>query len=99
MALRRGTNPGIVLVCALGLAMALPAAGIAGGGKLRDAVVPSDLLSQAQANPDQLFHVIVQGGDGASSGAVAQDVATANVKLSPSGRANRVCQLIYLPLL
>jgi serine protease AprX len=85
MALRRGT--GFALVCALGLAAAFPAAGIAGGGEQREAAVPSDLLSQAQANPDQLFHVIVQGGEGASSGVVAQDVATANGKLKQKFRS------------
>jgi serine protease AprX len=81
MTLRRGKNPGIALVCALGLALALPAAGIAGEGGQRDAIVPSDLLAQAQANPDQLFHVIVQGDDGASSSSVAQEVAARNGKL------------------
>jgi serine protease AprX len=45
------------------------------------AVVPSSLLAQATANPNQIFHVIVQGTKGNSSRTIAQDVTTQNGKL------------------
>jgi serine protease AprX len=45
------------------------------------ALVPASLLAQAQAHPDQLFDVIVQGDDGKSSSDVASDVASENGKL------------------
>jgi serine protease AprX len=45
---------------ALALSVIIPAAGIAGPEKTR-ALVPSDLISDAQAEPDKIFKVVVQG--------------------------------------
>ncbi len=89
MTLRRGggigrfrgsTGLGVALTCAAAIALALPAAGLADGGQA-DAQVPSDLLAQAQASPDQLFHVVVQGGRSDSSDAVAQQVTDRHGKV------------------
>ena len=55
----KGGRSGIALV-ALALSMVIPAAGIAGSDKTR-ALVPSDLISEAQAEPDKIFKVVVQG--------------------------------------
>src|SRR5919201_5713897 len=80
MGLRRvggiGGIRGGVLVCSAAAAFVAPAAGAARPA----AAVPQDLLAQAQASPDQLFHVIVQGGRGDSSDAVAGTVAAENGK-------------------
>src|SRR5712691_9670549 len=78
---RGGALRGVALLGALALALAVPAAGMAGGGSGQPAQVSPDLLAQAQANPDQLFHVIVQGDKSDSSDAVAQKVAAGNGKL------------------
>ena len=62
-------------------ALALPAAGVAAPpSPLRPsgAVVPAALLAQAQANPTQVFHVIVQGTSGVKSSSVASDAASEN---------------------
>jgi serine protease AprX len=68
-------------------ALAVPAAGIAGpNGPVSGstAFVPAALLAQAQANPNQLFHVIVQGRRGVRSNSVASDVT------AESGRSRHV---------
>ena len=68
-------------------ALAVPAAGIAGPARpiaSNTAFVPAALLAQAQANPNQLFHVIVQGRRGIRSNAVASDVT------AESGRSRHV---------
>jgi serine protease AprX len=85
--LRRGGGIGSSLGIALALSLAVPATGTAGASSAQVAPqVPSSLLAQAQANPDQVFHVIVQGA-GESSDAVAQQVAAANGKLTRKFRA------------
>ncbi len=63
-------------------ALAVPAAGIAGTSPLKStgAVVPAYLLAQAQANPKQIFHVIVQGTKGVKSSSVASDAGSKNGK-------------------
>src|SRR5215831_19457751 len=43
----------------------------------KQAVVPSDLIAQAVANPNQLFNVIVTGRRGVSSANVGDEVTTA----------------------
>ncbi len=80
---RGGRNASFLLVVALAVVICLPAAASAGGGNAsqKGAVVPSSLIASAQANPDQLFHVIVQGTQGNKSDAVAQDVSSENGKL------------------
>ncbi len=55
----KGGRSGIALL-ALVLSVIVPAAGIAGPEQTR-ALVPSDLISEAQAQPDKIFQVIVQG--------------------------------------
>ncbi len=55
----RGRRSGIALL-ALVLSVIVPAAGIAGPENTR-ALVPGDLISEAQAQPDKIFRVIVQG--------------------------------------
>jgi serine protease AprX len=57
----RGGRSGVALL-ALVVSVIIPAAGIAGPSepKVR-ALVPNDLVSEAQANPDRIFRVIVQG--------------------------------------
>jgi serine protease AprX len=59
-------------------ACALPAAGIAApvSNPTGGAVVPAALLAQAQANPTQTFHVIVQGTKGVNSSSVASEVGS-----------------------
>src|SRR5712691_5782571 len=59
----------LVLLGAVALSLAAPAVARA------DASVPPGLAKQAAANPDAVFRVIVQGGPGKSSAAVAQAVA------------------------
>jgi len=72
----------VLLLVALASVICLPAAAVAGGnGGDKDAVVPASLIAQAQANPDQAFHVIVQGTKGNQSDTVAQDVSGENGKL------------------
>ena len=66
----RGGRSGIALL-ALVLSVVIPAAGIAGPAKTR-ALVPSDLISEAQAKPGKIFKVVVQGDQKhGTSGAVA----------------------------
>jgi hypothetical protein len=80
----RGGRKAVLVLFALSAVISLPAAAVAGGGKGGDqngAVVPANLIAQAQANPDQLFHVIVQGTKGNKSDTVAQDVSAQNGKL------------------
>jgi serine protease AprX len=71
---------GRLSILAAAAALALPAAGIAapklpGSG---GAVVPAALLAQAQANPTQVFHVIVQGTRGVTSSSVASEAGSEN---------------------
>jgi serine protease AprX len=79
----RGGRSGIALL-ALVLSVVIPAAGIAGPENTR-ALVPGDLISAAQAQPDKIFQVIVQGDqvNGKSS-----DVA--DIARSEGGTAKRV---------
>ena len=73
---------GRVALFAVVTALAVPAAGIAAPSPLKSdgAVVPAYLLAQAQANPTQLFHVIVQGTKDATSSSVASDAGSENGK-------------------
>jgi serine protease AprX len=75
-----GRSAVLLLVAALAVVISLPAAAVAGGNE-KGAVVPSTLIAAAQANPDQTFHVIVQGTKGSKSDAVAQDVSGSDGKL------------------
>jgi serine protease AprX len=70
----RGGRSGIALL-ALVVSVIIPAAGIAGGNQ-HAALVPADLLAQAEASPNGTFDVIVQGGKGRSSDDVARDVSS-----------------------
>lgn len=69
----------IVALMALTVAFAVPASSSAGGGRHHalptQGIVPASLIASAQANPAQLFHVIVQGTHGNSSSRLATDVA------------------------
>jgi serine protease AprX len=58
------------------VAVLLPAAAGAGNDKGTVAYVPDTLLDAANANPDGLFNVIVQGRSGERSGEVASAVST-----------------------
>ena len=58
------------VVMALVVALAAPVAATAGSGRSvqgNGAIVPASLMAQAQAHPDQLFSVIVQGKPGTKS--------------------------------
>ncbi len=59
----------------------IPASAPANSNGNNTALVPAGLLAQAQANPDQVFHVIVQGTKGNSSNTIASDVSNQNGKL------------------
>ena len=67
------------VVMALVVALAAPVAATAGnsGRSVRGnhAIVPASLMAEAQAHPDQLFSVIVQGKPGTKSSSVANAVA------------------------
>jgi serine protease AprX len=68
----KGGRSGIALL-ALVLSVIVPAAGIAGPEQTR-ALVPGDLISEAQAQPDKIFQVIVQGDElNGNSSDVAND--------------------------
>lgn len=69
----RGGRSGIALL-ALVLSVVIPAAGIAGPEKTR-ALVPSDLISAAQAEPDKIFKVVVQGDQKRGNSADVADAA------------------------
>jgi serine protease AprX len=69
----RGGRSGIALL-ALVLSVVIPAAGIAGPEKTR-ALVPSDLISEAQAEPDKIFKVVVQGDQKRGNSADVADAA------------------------
>ena len=84
---------GFTVLIALVTGLAIPAAGIAGSGgpalpgvltpgstRGGTAFVPATLLAAATANPDQIFHVIVQGTRGERSSAVASDVTSESGK-------------------
>ena len=64
------------------LALPITAHGERGGR----AVVPSDLLSQAEASPDRVFAVIVQGTGGRKSADVASGVAAERTSSPGKGR-------------
>jgi serine protease AprX len=72
----RGGRSTIALL-ALVVSVVIPASGLAGPDKSQ-ALVPSDLLARAEANPNATFDVIVQGGNGRSADDVARDVAAEN---------------------
>jgi serine protease AprX len=78
---RRSTVHAVALAALL-ISLAAPSAG-AGAPAVR-AELPVGLLAQAQANPDQLFPVIVQGGEGST---VAQDVAAGKGNLKRKFRS------------
>jgi serine protease AprX len=61
---------------ALVVALAAPVAATAGGRSVqgKSAIVPASLMADAQAHPNQLFSVIVQGKRGTKSSAVANTV-------------------------
>jgi serine protease AprX len=66
------------LAMALVVALAAPVAATAGGRSVQNkggAIVPASLLGEAQAHPNQLFSVIVQGKRGTKSSAVANAVS------------------------
>src|SRR6187200_1765892 len=64
---------------ALVVALAAPVAATAGGRSVQGnrAIVPAGLMAEAQAHPNQLFSVIVQGKHGTKSSAVANTVVNA----------------------
>jgi serine protease AprX len=67
-----------LMLCAL-LAMCVASARPALGGRT-SAVVPTNLLERAEAHPDAVFKVVVQGGNAKGSAAVAVAVQTAEVE-------------------
>src|SRR2546428_6397901 len=71
----RGTTALAALLVVLAIPTAAIAASAGGGGNSGDttAFLPPSLLAQAQANPDQIFHVIVQGTKGQSSDDVTNE--------------------------
>jgi serine protease AprX len=80
-----------VTFASLAVALTLPVAGLASGGSGGSgsnefkAFVPAPLLSDAQANPDKAFNVIVQAEQGKKSKDIADDVSS-NGKLKRSFR-------------
>jgi serine protease AprX len=79
----RGGRSGIALL-ALVLSVIVPAAGFAGPENTQ-ALVPGDLISEAQAQPDKIFRVIVQGDQ---LNGKSDDVA--NVARGEGGNPKRV---------
>jgi serine protease AprX len=76
-ALTRGGLAALVAVFALAAplaAAAAPASGKAAGGPKASAFLPESLRSAAEANPERMFDVIVQGAEGKDSDGVAADV-------------------------
>jgi serine protease AprX len=71
-----GRKPAVVLTLCAFLAMFAASARPALGGGT-SAFVPKSLLEAAEANPDAVFKVVVQGAKGKSSAAVAGDVQDA----------------------
>jgi subtilisin family serine protease len=71
---------------ALGV-LAVPLA--AHGASTENALVPTELLAQAEAHPDQVFLVIVQGRGKERSGDVADDVAEERVAAPGKGKGTR----------
>jgi serine protease AprX len=70
---------GAALISAVLFSFALPAAGFAGSKEPR-ATVPGDLISAAQANPNAVFDVIVQGSRGHSSADAAAAASSGKLK-------------------
>jgi hypothetical protein len=66
------------VILALVAALAAPVAATAGSSgrsvQAARALVPASLLAEAQAHPNQVFNVIVQGSRGTKSSTVAQSV-------------------------
>jgi subtilisin family serine protease len=75
---------GLVSTLALTLVPVLSAGIAATGDKSSSPVVPPSLLDAAAAQPDALFRVVVQGGQGTHSAAVA-DAVTAVKAALPAG--------------
>ncbi len=75
----KGTAALVAVTSVLLLSISAPTAGADSPNS--SAHVPASLLAQAQANPDRVFHVIVQGGTSGSSDGVAQQVAAEHGKL------------------
>jgi serine protease AprX len=71
---KRSTLLAVILVFVFAGLMAVPANA---AKRDKQAVVPSDLIAQAVANPNQLFNVIVTGRRGVSSANVGDEVTTA----------------------
>jgi len=65
------------VVLALVAVLSAPVAATAGSGRsvqAAHALVPASLMAEAQAHPNQIFNVIVQGSRGTKSSSVAQSV-------------------------
>ncbi len=71
---RRNALLTVVLALVISGFMAVPANA---AKRDKQAVVPSDLIAQAVANPNQLFNVIITGRRGVSSANVGDEVTTA----------------------
>ena len=72
MVRKTGISTGIALALSV-CALAAPLAAVA-DDRDSDAYVPATLLEAAKSRPDAVFPVIVQAGDGASTGEVAEEV-------------------------
>jgi serine protease AprX len=76
------------VILALAVALAAPVAATAGSGRsvqAARALVPASLMAEAQAHPNQVFSVIVQGSRGTKSSSVASEVLSS--KNSKPGKA------------
>ena len=76
------------LILALVAVLSAPVAATAGSGRsvqAARALVPASLMAEAQAHPNQVFSVIVQGSRGTKSSSVAGDVASS--KKAKPGKA------------
>src|SRR2546421_5260297 len=80
----RGSKGAAALAAVVSVLLISISAPAAGADSSKPAAVPADLLAQAQANPDQVFHVIVEGS---SSDAAAQGVAAKHGKLKQKFRS------------
>jgi hypothetical protein len=76
------------LILALVAVLSAPVAATAGSGRsvqAARALVPASLMAEAQAHPNQVFSVIVQGSRGTKTSSVAGDVASS--KKAKPGKA------------
>src|SRR6187397_184840 len=79
----------LALVAALAAPVAATAGSTARSVQAARALVPASLLEEAQAHPNQVFSVIVQGSRGTKSSAVASDIKSSTKANPGHGRLKK----------